>query len=100
MNFLLIICLILCIIAIIALSYILFVLWKKYWLLLENISSVGEQINKHNVVIKHLAKREILSNDQTVVSFIKHINAVTELIDTFDQINNIENILDDNEEEN
>lgn len=89
-----------CIIAIIALSYILFVLWKKYWLLLENISSVGEQINKHNVAIKHLAKREILSNDQTVVSFIKHINAVTELIDTFDQINNIENILDDNEEEN
>lgn len=100
MNFLLIICLILCIIAIIALSYILFVLWKKYWLLLENVSNFGERVNKHNVAIKNLAKREILSNDQTVVSFIKHINAVTELIDTFDQINNIENILDDNEEEN
>lgn len=99
MNVFLLTSLILCIFVIFALLYACFILWKKYWTLVDNVSDIVTHITKHNDVIKKLLKREILSNDQTVISFVKHIAAITVLFDAFNQLNITETVLDENSEE-
>jgi len=92
------ICLVVCLAVACVATYMCIVLWKKYWSLAENISDITARIVQHNDAIKKLMKREILSNDQTVISFVKHIGAIVALFDVFSKLNIVETVSDETEE--
>lgn len=99
MNLFLSISFVLCICVTSASLYVCFVLWKKYWTLVDKVSEINSHITKHSEAIKKLTKREILSNDHTVISFVKHIAAIMVLLDALSQLNITETVSDENSQE-
>ena len=53
-------------------------LWMLYWTLYERCDAAGAELRNTLTAMSRLAKRDILSNDPTVVSFVRFVaNAIT-----------------------
>jgi len=73
--------------------------WRRYWMFVTNIDANVSRLRQHYAAIKKLSQREILSNDITVMAFVKHIAAANDTLNViFDKIT-IETEPDENDQE-
>lgn len=73
-------------------------LWRMYWSLYERCSDAAAALRSTLTTMSRLSKRDILSNDPTVVAFVRHVASSITIIESLTNTVGAEDADGDDEE--